>query len=48
MFFVIVESNNDLTGTIKDVKILEVNQTTLFEVLSNLNHTNYAVIKCQK
>ena len=40
---VIVESNNDLTGTIKDVKILEVNQTTLFgEVLSNLNHTNYA------
>ena len=40
---VIVKSDIDITGKIKDVKILEVNQTTLFgEVLSNLNHTNYA------
>ena len=40
---VIVESDNDLTGKIKNVKILNGNQNTLFgEVISNLNQTNHA------
>ena len=40
---VIVESNEDLTGKIKNVKILKGNQNTLFgEIASNLNQTNYA------
>ena len=40
---VIVESNDDLTGQIKNVKILEGNQNTLFgEIASKLNQTNYA------
>ena len=40
---VIVESKNNLIGKIKDVKILTVNQNTLFgEIISNLNQTNYA------
>ena len=40
---VIVESDNDLTGYIKDVKILKGNQNTLFgEVISKLNQTDYA------
>ncbi len=40
---VIVESNNDLTGEIKSVKILKGNQTTLFgEIFSKSNQSNYA------
>ena len=40
---VIVESDNDLTGMIKKVKILKGNQTTLYgEINSSLNQTNYA------
>ena len=40
---VIVESKDDLTGQIKNVKILEGNQNTLFgEIASKLNQTNYA------
>ena len=40
---VIVESNKELSGEIKNVKILNGNQNTLFgEVISNLNQTNYA------
>ncbi len=40
---VIVENSSDLTGKIKNVKILKVNQNTLFgEVIPNLNQTNYA------
>ncbi len=40
---VIVESKCNLIGKIKDVKILTVNQNTLFgEINSNLNQTNYA------
>ena len=40
---VIVESKSNLIGKIKDVKILTVNQNTLFgEINSNLNQTNYA------
>tara|TARA_B100001093_G_scaffold403116_1_gene391039 strand:- start:2691 stop:3986 length:1296 start_codon:yes stop_codon:yes gene_type:complete len=40
---VIVKSNNDLTGKIKQVKILKGNQTTLYgEISSSLNQTNYA------
>ena len=40
---VIVESKNNLIGKIKDIKILTVNQNTLFgEIVSNLNQTNYA------
>ena len=40
---VIVESDKDLTGLIKNVKILKGNQNTLFgEVTSNTNKTNYA------
>ena len=40
---VIVESKNDLTGKIKNVKIIKVNRNTLFgEIVSNLNQTDYA------
>ena len=40
---VIVESDFNLTGMIKDVKILKGNQNTLFgEIISNLKRTNYA------
>ncbi len=40
---VIVSSKNDLTGKIIDVKILRVNQNTLFgEIVSNYNQTNHA------
>ena len=40
---VIVESNYDLTGKIMNVRILKVNQNTLYgEVISNLNQTFYA------
>ena len=40
---VIVENNDDLTGKIKNVKILKGNQNTLFgEISLNLNQTNYA------
>ena len=40
---VIVESDNDLTGKIKNVKILKGNQNTLYgEINSNLKQTNYA------
>ena len=40
---VIVESKDNLIGKIKNVKILNVNQNTLFgEIISNLNQTNYA------
>ena len=35
---VIVESNSDLTGKIKNVKILKSNQNTLFgEIISNVD-----------
>jgi len=40
---VIVESKDDLSGKIKDVKIIKVNHNTLFgEIISDLNQTNYA------
>jgi len=40
---VIVDSNENLTGKIKNVKILKGNQNTLFgEIISNLNKTHYA------
>ncbi len=40
---VIVQSNNNLAGKIKNVKILKINQGTLYgEIISNLNHANYA------
>ena len=40
---VIVESDYNLTGMIKDVKILNGNQNTLFgEVIPNVDKTNYA------
>ncbi len=40
---VIVESKNNLTGKIKNVKILKVNQTTLFgDIVPNLNQTDHA------
>jgi len=40
---VIVESNDDLKGQIKNVKILRGNQNTLFgEIVSKLNQINYA------
>ena len=40
---VIVESNENLTGKIKNIKIIEINQNTLFGIIiSNLNHKNYA------
>ena len=40
---VIVESNKEISGEIKNVKILKGNQNTLFgEIIPNLNQTNYA------
>ena len=40
---VIVESNNDLTGKIMNVKIFKTNQNTLFgEIISNFDQSNYA------
>ena len=40
---VIVESKNDLSGQIKNVKISKVNRNTLFgEIISSLKQTNYA------
>ena len=40
---VIVESKNNLTGKIKNVKVLKGNQTTLFgEIVPNLNQTDHA------
>ena len=40
---VIVKSESNLIGKIKNIKVLEVNQNTLFgEVVSNLNQKNYA------
>ena len=40
---VIVESNKDLTGMIKNIKIQSGNQNTLFgEIVKNDNKTNYA------
>ena len=40
---VIVKSELDLIGKIKNAKVLEVNQNTLFgEVVSNTNQKNYA------
>jgi len=40
---VIVESEIDLTGMIKDVKIIKGNQNTLYgEIASNLDQSNYA------
>ena len=36
-------TRRNLIGKIKDVKILTVNQNTLFgEIISNLNQSNYA------
>jgi len=40
---VIVESNKDLTGEIKDIKILRGNQNTLYgELVSTIDQTNCA------
>ena len=40
---VIIESNKDLTGLVKNVKILSGNQNTLYgEIISNNDKTNYA------
>ena len=40
---VIVQSNQDLTGKIKNVKIIKGNQNTLYgEIILNLDQTNYA------
>ena len=40
---VIVESDEDLTGKIKNVKIMKVNQNTLFgQLVPDLNQTNFA------
>ena len=40
---IIVESDTDLTGKIKSIKILKGNQNTLFgEIVSNFNRSNYA------
>ena len=40
---VIVESKDDLTGKIKNVKIIKGNQNTLYgEIISNLDQTTYA------
>ena len=40
---VIVESNENLTGKIKDIKITKINQNTLFGlIISDLNHKNCA------
>ena len=40
---VIIESKKDLTGLVKNVKILSGNQNTLYgEIISNNDKTNYA------
>ena len=40
---VIVKSEINLIGKIRNVKVLEINQNTLFgEVISNINRKNYA------
>ena len=40
---VIVKSETNLIGKIKNIKVLEINQNTLFgEVVSNFNQENYA------
>ena len=40
---VIVENEEDLTGKVKNVKILKGNQSTLYgEVIRDISHTNYA------
>ena len=40
---VIVESNDNLTGKTKNVKILKGNQNTLYgEIILSLDQTNYA------
>ena len=39
---VIVESNDNLSGKIKNVKILNANHNTLFGKIYDLNQTNYA------
>ena len=40
---VIVENDNDLTGIVRNIKILDGNQNTLFgEVVSNDSQANYA------
>ena len=40
---VIVDSNENLTGKIKNVKITTLNQNTLFgEISSQLNHKDFA------
>ena len=40
---VIVKSEVNIIGKIKNIKVLEINQNTLFgEVVSNLNQKNYA------
>ena len=40
---VIVKSGNNLIGKIENVKILEINQNTLFgKVISNFDRKNYA------
>ena len=40
---VIIESDENLIGKIRNIKILKVNQNTLFgEINSNLNQTNFA------
>ena len=40
---VIVKSKSNLIGKTKNIKVLEVNQNTLFgEVVSNFNQKNYA------
>ena len=40
---VIVKSENNLVGKIRSVKVLKINQNTLFgEVISYLNQKNYA------
>ena len=40
---VIVKSESDLIGKTKNIKVLEINQNTLFgEVVSNFNQKNYA------
>ena len=40
---VVVESKYNLTGKVKNVKILKVNQNTLFgDIVPNLNQTDHA------
>ena len=46
---VVVESKEKLTGMIKNVKILESNQNTLFgEIISTINQKKCCLNKCQK